>query len=281
VPADRPLNVYSSRWRSYSDVDAAGDPESLGRQLDLIASVPFMASEKARSLALLGLPPGASVLDVGCGPGPELAGLAEIVGPGGRVVGLDRSEALLEVARERELPGQVPTELVLGDAGALPFGDGEFDACRADRTLQHLVDPVRALEEMVRVTRPSRRVVVTESRWGLVAPSLHAGMTDAILELTATGSEQAGWVGYRLPAMFEQVGLSDVRSISSDHTVCEHDDFFGFTHLHASAEHAARAGVVTPEQAESWVALLTDLVGRGEAFAMVIVLHVVGARPAG
>jgi ubiquinone/menaquinone biosynthesis C-methylase UbiE len=91
--------VDASRWRSYSDVDAAGDPRSLGGQLDDIASVPFVAAEKARSIELLGLARGLSVLDVGCGTGPELHELAEIVGPGGRVVGLDRSAALLEVAR--------------------------------------------------------------------------------------------------------------------------------------------------------------------------------------
>ena len=87
--------VDSSLWRSYRDVDAAGDPGSLGGQLDGIASVPFVAAEKARSLELLGLIPGGSVLDVGCGTGPELERMADIVGPGGRVVGLDRSAALL------------------------------------------------------------------------------------------------------------------------------------------------------------------------------------------
>jgi SAM-dependent methyltransferase len=273
--------VDSSRWRAYSDVDATGNPGSLGARLDDIASVPFVAAEKARSIKLLGLAGGWSVLDVGCGTGPELAGLAELVGPLGRVVGFDRSETLLAAARERGHKRRVPIELVLGDAAALPFGDGEFDACRADRTLQHLAQPEPALGEMVRVTRPSGRVVVTESRWGLVAPSLDPGVTDAILELTATGSEQAGWVGYRLLAMFEAAGLSDVHSVSNDHTVCDHDDFFRFTHLDASAEDAARAGVVTREQAARWLDRLRGLLGRGEAFAMVLILHVVGIRTAG
>jgi SAM-dependent methyltransferase len=180
----------------------------------------------------------------------------------------------------RKVAERRPTELVLGDAAALPFGDAEFDACRADRTLQHLAEPVRALGEMVRVTRPSGRVVVTESRWGLVAPSLDAGVTDAILERSATRSEQAGWVGYRLPAMFEQAGLGDVQSISSDHTVCEHDDFFRFTHLAGSADAAGRAGALTRAEAARWVESLSDLLRRSEAFAMVIVLHVAGVRPA-
>ena len=267
-----------SRWRSYRDVDAAGDPGSLGDHLDHIAAVPFLAAEKLRSLALLELAPGSSVLDVGCGTGSELAQLAGIVGSGGRVVGLDRSTALLGAARQRGLEGHGPIELACGDASALPFGEAEFDACRADRTLQHLPRPQAALAEMVRVTRPSGRVVVTESRWGLVAPDLDQRLTDAVLELTATGDEQAGWIGARLPAMFERGGLTGVQSVTSDHTVGKHDEFFGFTHLDRSAQDAALAGALAPEEATAWLDRLSDLLIRGEAFAMVLVLHVAGTK---
>ena len=169
-------------------------------------------------------------------------------------------------------------DLVQGDAGALPFDAGEFDACRADRTLQHLASPEAALGEMVRVTRPGGRVVVTESRWGLVAPSLDQGVTDSILGLMATGTEQAGWVGYRLAVMFEQAGLSDVRSVTGDHTVGEPDDFFAFTHLHGLADDAARAGLLSSSQTTAWLERLRDLLEQGEAFAMVLVLHVAGVK---
>jgi SAM-dependent methyltransferase len=272
--------LSASRWRSYGDVDAAADPRSLGDQLDDIAGVPFVAAEKQRSLGLLELGPGDRVLDVGCGTGPELERLGALVGPGGRVVGLDRSAALIGVARERGLERRGPIALVQGEASSLPFDDAGFDACRADRTLQHVEQPDRALAEMVRVTRGLGRVVVSESRWGLVAPSLDQVLTDRILQRSATGIEQAGWVGHRLPGLFERAGLSEVRSISSDHTVGERDDFFRFTHLRASAEDAAHAGAITAAQATRWLDSLSDLLRRGEAFAMVLVLHVVGLTPA-
>ena len=172
-------------------------------------------------------------------------------------------------------PGSLGDQL---DASALPFGEAEFDACRADRTLQHVPRPQAALTEMVRVTGPSGRVVVTESRWGLVAPSLNQRLTDAVLELTANGVVQAGWIGARFPAMFERAGLTGVQSVSSDHTVCEHDEFFRFTHLDRSAEDVARVGALTPVQATAWIDRLSDLLRRGEAFAMVLVLHVAGAK---
>jgi mycothiol synthase len=273
-----PVASSPSRWRSYRDVDAAGDPGSLSGQLDDIASVPFVAAEKRRSLALLELAPGGTVLDVGCGNGPELERLAEIVGRRGHVVGLERSTALIADARSRGRERR-PIELVHGDAAALPFGDGEFDACRADRTLQHLDRPEVALREMARVTRPGGRVVVTESRWGLVAPSLDQDLTDRVLGLMATGAEQAGWVGHRLAAMFEQAGLIGVQSVSSDYTACERDELFRFTRLRSSVAEAVRAGALAEDQATAWLASLEDLVARGEAFAMVLILHVAGAKP--
>jgi mycothiol synthase len=276
---ERPAHA-PSRWRSYRDVDAASDPDSLAGQLDGIAAVPFLAAEKQRSLELLELGIGGAVLDVGCGTGPELGRLALIVGPGGRVVGLDRSATLLGEARSHSADVLGGVELIQGDAGAMPFADGEFDACRADRTVQHLASPPGALAEMVRVTRARGRVVVTESRWGLVAPSLDQRVTDSILGLMATGAEQAGWVGYRLAAMFEDAGLSDVRSVTGDHTVGEPEDFFAFTHLRGLAADAARAGVLTEAEATAWLDRLTDLLERGEAFAMVLVLHVAGVKPA-
>lgn len=268
-----------SHWRSYRDVDAAPDPESLGRELAEIASVAFMAAEKRRSLELLALRPGASVLDVGCGNGPELEALAEIVGRAGRVMGLERSGALIAQARERGRDRPQGVELVQADAGALPFGDGEFDACRADRTLQHLDDPAGALTEMVRVTRPGGRVVVSESRWGLVAPSLEQSLTDCVLGLVATGGEQADWIGRRLVGMFEQAGMIGVEAVRSDYTASEPEDFFAFTQLRAAAARAAAARALTSQAADGWLGQLEGLVARGEAFAMVLILHVTGTTP--
>jgi len=278
---ERAVAASPSRWRSYRDVDAAADPASLADQLDDLASVPFVAAEKRRSLQLLELASGAAVLDVGCGTGPELLALAEIVGPEGRVVGLERSAALLAAASRRGPAAGGRVQLIHGDASALPFAAGEFDASRADRTLQHVDRPDLALREMVRVTRPGGRVVVTESRWGLVAPELDQALTDRVLGTMASEAEPAEWLGYRLPAMLEQVGLADVASVSADYTATEPDDFFRFTRLRASAADAVRAGALGEEEARAWLSSLDGLLARGDAFAMVLILHVAAVRPAG
>jgi demethylmenaquinone methyltransferase/2-methoxy-6-polyprenyl-1,4-benzoquinol methylase len=95
------------------------------------------------------------VLDACCGTG-DLAVEAER--RGGRVVGLDFSEPMLERARKKS--GAI--EWVQGDAMALPFGDGEFDAVTVGFGVRNLEDLGSGLAELARVLRPGGKIAVLE-----------------------------------------------------------------------------------------------------------------------
>ena len=95
------------------------------------------------------------VLDACCGTG-DLAIEAER--RGGRVVGLDFSEPMLERARKKS--GAI--EWVQGDAMALPFGDGEFDAVTVGFGVRNLQDLGSGLAELARVLRPGGKIAVLE-----------------------------------------------------------------------------------------------------------------------
>jgi demethylmenaquinone methyltransferase / 2-methoxy-6-polyprenyl-1,4-benzoquinol methylase len=99
--------------------------------------------------------PGDRVLDACCGTG-DFAVEAERCG--GRVVGLDFSERMLERARRKS--GTI--EWAHGDALALPFGDGEFDAATVGFGVRNLADLQAGLAELARVLRPGGRVAVLE-----------------------------------------------------------------------------------------------------------------------
>jgi demethylmenaquinone methyltransferase/2-methoxy-6-polyprenyl-1,4-benzoquinol methylase len=99
--------------------------------------------------------PGDRVLDACCGTG-DLAVEAER--QGGRVVGLDFSERMLERARRKS--GAI--EWVRGDALALPFEDGEFDAATVGFGVRNLADLEAGLRELARVLRPGGRLAVLE-----------------------------------------------------------------------------------------------------------------------
>jgi SAM-dependent methyltransferase len=109
------------------------------------------------------LEPGQRLLDVGCGPGSITVDLARAVGPG-EVVAVDRAPAAVALAEEAARSAGVANVVTqVADVMALPFEDGAFDVVHAHQVLQHLSDPVAALREMRRVTRPGGVVAVRDA----------------------------------------------------------------------------------------------------------------------
>jgi SAM-dependent methyltransferase len=107
-----------------------------------------------RVLLAAGLRPGMRVADLGCGVGTVTALLAELVGPQGRVVGIDASAAQLAQARE-QLNGN-GTNIRFVEAGAAGTGlpPGSFDLVYCRFLLIHLPEPERALAEMRSLLKP-------------------------------------------------------------------------------------------------------------------------------
>ena len=162
---------------------------------------------------------GTDLLDVGCGPASITADLAERVAPG-RVVALDAAAGALEAAREtlheRGLSEQV--EVTSGDVMALPFEDASFDVVHAHQVLQHLADPVGALAEMRRVTRPGGIVAVRDAIYSAMTwfPE-PAGMEQWRSVYMATARANGGEpdAGSRLLSWARAAGFTDVTASAS------------------------------------------------------------------
>lgn len=105
---------------------------------------------------------GDAILDVCCGTGDLTFALNDSF-PSSQVTGLDFSEAMVARAREKAAgkgcEGRDQPRFVVGDVLRLPFCDGEFGAVTVAWGLRNVYDLERALDEMVRVTRPGGRVV--------------------------------------------------------------------------------------------------------------------------
>ncbi len=94
---------------------------------------------------------GADVLEVGCGTGLILR---EITPVAKTAVGLDISRQMLAGARDRGL------DVLQGSASQLPFADGSFDMVVSFKVLAHVREIQKAMDEMVRVTRPGGRLIL-------------------------------------------------------------------------------------------------------------------------
>ena len=149
----------------FTQVDRSGDPDFFVRFMDETQKLDAIQTSRKLMLERIALAAGQSVLDVGCGPGTDLVDMVELVGPAGRLAGLDASEVMIAEARRRALDLHLPISFEVGEVQALPFPNDTFDVCRAARLLEHLPDAERALAEMVRVTRPGGRIAVFDFDW--------------------------------------------------------------------------------------------------------------------
>ncbi len=130
-------------------------------------------------VALAALHPGERVLDLGCGTGNAALLAARA---GAAVTGIDPASRLVEIARERLAAECLDGSFVVGDAQALPFRDGEFDAVLSVFGVIFAADAERALSESIRVLSPAGRILI--SVW------LPGGAVDAMTKvlLTAIGA---------------------------------------------------------------------------------------------
>ena len=155
--------IYQRLWRP------------LGGRLLMGVTGPGTRQEHRVALDMLSISPGDRVLDVACGPGNFTRDFARAAGDG-LVVGLDASGPMLAVAVRGTDRANVA--YLRGDACELPFRDGSFDAICCFAALYLIEDPIRALDEIVRVLAPGGRVaLLTSCNRGL----LPARATDAVV----------------------------------------------------------------------------------------------------
>ena len=136
--------------------------------MDAAAGTAVGSDYKQRFVAALDVRPGQAVVDIGCGPGTDLARLADAVGVRGSVVGVDREPRMLDEARRR-LAARPNVELRSGDIHDLPLADWSVDRARVDRVLQHVLDPAKAIAEVRRVLRPGGLFGMAEPDWDTLA----------------------------------------------------------------------------------------------------------------
>jgi len=106
----------------------------------------------------------AKVLDVCCGTGDWSISLADEVGPGGEVIGMDFSENMLSVAEEKKQRKHLDQlRLIHGNAMELPFQDGSFDYVTIGFGLRNVPDYEQVLNELYRVAKPGGTVVCLET----------------------------------------------------------------------------------------------------------------------
>ena len=157
------------------------------------------------------LAPRLAWLDVGCGNGAFTEEIVRRASPS-KVAGVDPAPAQLDFARHR--PGAAGATFVIGDAQALPFEDGSFDAAVMALVIAFIPDPAKAMLEMRRVTRPGGTVAACMwdlPRGGLPLAPVYRALAEighgAPMPPSAAVSEREALAG-----LWHRAGLDDVET---------------------------------------------------------------------
>ena len=189
-----------------------------GHAESVLRSHRWRTAENSCGYLLDRLKRGQTILDVGCGPGTITVDLAARVWPG-RVVGLDRSEAVLSAAHEAAAARAVDNiEFLAGNVYSIEMPDGTFDIVHAYQVLQHLSEPVAALREMARVCRPGGIIAVRDCDYaGFIWFPLVEGLKDwlDLYRRAARANRGDPDAGRRLLSWARAAGLRDVQASAS------------------------------------------------------------------
>ena len=141
--------AYAAQFLGYDPVELAALPA------ECTASFAGIANPHAIAPIL----PGETVLDIGCGAGTDLLLAARKVGPGGRAIGVDMTEAMRDRARvSAAAAGLTNVEVHRADATALPLPDVSVDVVISNGVLNLVPEKEKAFIEIRRVLRPGGRL---------------------------------------------------------------------------------------------------------------------------
>jgi ubiquinone/menaquinone biosynthesis C-methylase UbiE len=271
----QPAGHLNNAW---INVDETDDPEFFVR---------FLTASRARALELarknpqaafahLGLKPGISVLDCGCGTGDMLALIARLITPG-EAYGGDISQTMLAIAQRHITDETKNLHFELMDVQALSFPDQRFDRVMATQLLVHVPDPRLAFREICRVTNQNGLVAVADLDWDtLVFGSSDKELGRRFTHLFSDGirngvvvREYAGW--------FRQEGFTNIQVIPQPMVF---DNWTAAKEwiLDPSISHFVRTGMMSSEEASRFMQDISSRSEQGYFIAGSTFYTVIGQR---
>ena len=262
----------------WSNPDAlpAADAAGLAAFIDARSLMADQAQAHAALVEALAPQPGEDLLDAGCGTGVIARRLAERVQPGGSVLGVDISRAMIAFAERQPMAEGLRYQQA--SAYHLPCADNSFHGLTAARLLMHVDEPHVLLCELRRVARAGSRLALLEADWGTMAVDhSQRALTRRIVDWRTDTVDGENWMGRQLVRRCMEAGwqVDDLRVLVN---VARDAGNTLTGSLRRCAELAVQNGVITTDEQQRWVGEIDRRLAEGAFFAMMNEVIVVARR---
>lgn len=231
-----------------------------------------------------GIGPGASVVDVGAGPGFASTDLAEIVGPSGRVLAVERSRRFLDALDERSgRLGLANIETLEQDVAETGFGEAFADSTWCRWVLSFVADPRRAVGHIATALKPGGRAVFHEyadyGAWRTLPPDPDVERFRDLVMQSWRDSGGEPDIALRLPGWLEAEGMEIVEIRPLVHAARKGDFIWQWpaSFMASGARRLAELGYVEAEEADR-LATALDRLPEGSWMVTPLVLEVIARK---
>jgi ubiquinone/menaquinone biosynthesis C-methylase UbiE len=260
---------------------AEADPavqERLAGILELRAADPQQRALLDAYLAEVDFPPGARVLEIGCGTGAVTRVLARWPGVA-EAVGVDPSPVF--IAKARELATALENAAFEeADGRALRFPDHDFDAVVVHTTLCHVPQPERVLAEASRVLRPGGTLALCDGDYDTITVALgEHDPLQACIEAVKAAFVNDPWLVRRLPALLRSAGFEQLGSRSHGYLQTSSPEYL-LTLVDRGADALAAWGRIGPELCAALKGEARRRADAGEFFGFMGFVSLLARKPA-
>ncbi|MEO8718507.1 MAG: methyltransferase domain-containing protein [Burkholderiales bacterium] len=238
----------------------------LGRIQRTLACSKDIALRRTAVHSALDLRSGEQVLEIGCGGGLYACDAGHRVGPTGRVCAVDASRDQIAAAKE-QCANMQWVECAVGNALALPYEDGTFNAAFGVQVIEYLPELDTVLRELHRVLHTGGRLLIFATNWTSVV--WHSTQPDRMQRMLREWNEHAPFPDLPaiLPASLKRAGFAELRQTPVPVLNTSYDvTSFSYWIARLMKAFLAGRGSMRGEEIESWFAEFDELQSRGEYF---------------